>query len=206
MGVEPLIELEPEGSGSDLLARVHIGKRYSPTEVDHTLFQAIIHRRTTRTSFEARELAGSLQRSFADAVEGEGAAMWIMRTGQQRSELAELIAQADQEQWSDPRVRRELAAWIHPNRQASRDGVPGYAIGMGDLMSSAAPIIMRTFDLGAGTAARDRDIAIDSPLMAVIGTDADNSSDWLVAGQALMHLLLLATAQGRAGIVLESTY
>lgn len=196
LGVEPLIELAPDGPAADLLARVRVGERHNPTEEDRTLFQAITQRRTTRTAFEPRDLPDPLQRALADAVEGEGASLWVMRTPQQRTQLAELIALADQEQWSDPRVRRELAAWIHPNRRASHDGIPGYAMGMSDLMSSTAPFVMRTFDLGGGIAARDRDIAIGSPLLAVIGTKADNSGDWLVAGQALMHLLLLATAQG----------
>ena len=196
LGVEPLIELEPEGPASDLLARVGVGKRRSATEADHALFQAITQRRTTRTPFEARDLPDTLQRSLADAAEGEGAALLVMRTPQQRTELAEFIAQALDRALMLYRQLRELAAWIHPNRRASRDGVPGYAIGMGDIMSSVAPIVMRTFDLGGGIAARDRDIAVGSPMLAVIGTDSDNSIDWLVAGQALMHLLLLATAQG----------
>jgi hypothetical protein len=195
-GFEPATELQPDGPDTDLLARVRIGKPRIPTAQDHTLFQAITQRRTTRASFEARELPDPLQRSLASVVEQEGASLWTMRTPQQRAELADLIAQADQEQWSDPRVRRELAAWVHPNRRASRDGLPGYALGMGNLMSSTAPIIMRTFDLGGGIAARDREIAIGSPQLAVIATSADNNKDWLVAGQALMHLLLLATAEG----------
>ena len=196
LGVEPIIELQPDDTAADLLARVRIAGPRATLAEDRTLFQAITQRRTTRTPFEARELPDSLQRSLATAVEDEGAWLWRMGTPSQRAELAEIIAQADREQWSDPRVRRELAAWIHPNRHVSRDGVPGYAVGMGDLMSATAPIVMRTFDLGGGVAAGDRDIALGSPLLAIIGTKSDNSKDWLAAGQALMHLLLRATAQG----------
>jgi nitroreductase len=47
LGVEPLIELEPEGTATDLLARVRVGKRQVPTEADHILFQGITERRTT---------------------------------------------------------------------------------------------------------------------------------------------------------------
>ena len=196
LGVEATVELQPEGPTADLLARARIVGPWATTAEDRMLFQAITQRRTTRTPFEARELPDAVQRSLASAAEDEGAWLSVIRTPQQRAELAELIAQADREQWSDPRIRRELAAWVHPNRHASRDGMPGYAVGLGDLMSVTAPIVMRTFDLGGGVAARDREIAIGSPLLAIIGTEADNSKDWLAAGQALMHLLLRATAQG----------
>jgi nitroreductase len=195
-GVESAVDLQPNGPIDDLLARVHIAGRLERTDEDRRLFWAITQRRTTRTAYEARELPDQLQRSLASAVESEGAWFWRIRTPQQRVELVELIASADREQWSDPRVRRELAAWIHPNRHTSHDGVPGYAVGLGDIMSVAAPFVMRTFDLGDGVAARDRDIAEDSPMLAVIGTEADNSRDWLMAGQALMRLLLSATAEG----------
>ena len=196
LGVEPAIKRQPEGRDADPLARVRIlGKRATTTD-ERVLFGAITKRRTTRAAFEARDLSDQLQRALAAAVENEGAWLWRIQTQQQRIALADLIAEADREQWSDPRVRRELAAWMHPNRSASGDGMPGHTVGLSDLVSVVAPVVMRTFDLGGGRAAHDREIALGSPLMAVIGTEADNSKDWLVAGEALMHLLLRATAEG----------
>lgn len=195
-GVEPAIERQPDGPDADLLARVRILGKRATTADDRILFDAITKRRTTRTAFEARDLSDQLQHALAAAVENEGAWLWRMQTPQQRGALADLIAEADREQWSDPRVRRELAGWMHPNRSESGDGMPGHTVGLGDFMSVVAPIVMRTFDLGGGRAASDRDIAIGSPLLAVIGTEADNSKDWLTAGEALMHLLLRATAEG----------
>ena len=59
----------------------------------------------------------------------------------------------------------------------------------------AGPLIIRTFDLGKGRAAKDWDIAVFSPVLAVLGTYADAPHDWLTAGQALASVLLRARAE-----------
>ena len=93
---------------------------------------------------------------------------------------------------SDKKFRRELAAWIHPNRSHSKDGMPGYAQRMPDLASYVSPFIIRTFDIGKGQAAKDKQLAIGSPVLAVLGTDNDEPLDWIHAGQAIASVLLLA--------------
>ncbi len=49
-----------------------------------------------------------------------------------------------------------------------------------------------TFDLGRGQAAKHREIALYSPVLAVLGTETDTREDWLAAGQALANVLLRA--------------
>jgi hypothetical protein len=63
---------------------------------------------------------------------------------------------------------------------------------MGDLISNVMPFVIRTFDWGKGIAARDRQLATGSPVLAVLGTDTNTLADWLACGQALERLLLLA--------------
>jgi hypothetical protein len=84
---------------------------------------------------------------------------------------------------------------MHPSRNEHHDGIPGYAQGMNDLLSCASPIIIRTFDMGEGQAAKDRDIAIYSPALAVLCTEEDTPPAWLAAGQALDRALLRARAE-----------
>lgn len=202
-GYEAHVDALPEPNHPDLLARVTLGKRALASDMEHKMFAAILERRTTRVAFEDRRVPDALLSALANAAEAEGAWLWVVKETDQRSALAELVARADREQWADPRVRRELAAWVHANRAASRDGMPGYAMGMGDLMSVAGPIVMRTFDLGRGMAAKDRDIALGSPALVVLGTKGDNPKDWLMTGQALMHVLLRALVEGVTGSYLN---
>lgn len=186
----------PDPSQPDLLARVTLGPARSPTADDDRRFQAIPRRRSNRQPFESRPVPDTVIASLEEAAAGEGACFGVAVGDDTRSAVADLIAAGDRIQASSKAFRRELSAWIHHNRTRSRDGMPGYAHGMGDLMSVLGPFVVRTFDWGDGQAAKDRQLAAGSPVLAVIGTPADDPPAWLAAGQALAAVLLTACTEG----------
>lgn len=181
------IELLPDGDDPDLLARVRLTGRVTPVPDTERLFNAIPERRLNRRPFEALPVPPEVLAALRDAAQAEGAWFEVIEGEQQRLAVAELIAEGDRLQWDDKRFRRELAAWTHPKR--SHDGLAGYALGMG-------PFVIRTFDFGKGRAARDRELAAGSPVLAVVGVDGDATADWLRAGQAIGRVLLRAQADG----------
>jgi nitroreductase len=180
----------------DLLACVGLGNQWEATAEEHSLFKAIQKRHTNRMHFEDRQLPPLLLLDLQDAAWAEGAWLHIVEGTRSRSRLADLIAEGDRIQAKDKRFRRELAAWMRPNWSRSRDGLPGYAFGIPGLVSSAAPFIIRTLDWGDLRAVRDRQLAMESPVLAVIGTNDDSPNAWLSAGQALEWVLLRARAEG----------
>lgn len=188
------VELLPDPHDPDLLARVRIGAPKPPTVEDELLFDAIPLRHTNRRPFQRRPLPSTLLDELREAAAMEGATLRIVESSDEKEFIAALIAEADHRQAADPAFRRELAAWIHPNRDWSRDGMPGYAHGLRDLSSRIAPFLVRTFDWGNGQAAKDRQLAEGSPALLILGTDEDTPLAWLWAGQALARILLLACA------------
>ncbi|MFM8470053.1 MAG: Acg family FMN-binding oxidoreductase [Limisphaerales bacterium] len=186
--------LLPVPGDPDLLARVSLGAEDSPTPQQEALFQAILTRRTNRQLFRDDPLPDALKHDLVKAAERESAWLHFADDRTQRNALADLIAEGDRQQWANRRFRLELAAWLHPNDGDARDGIPNSAQNAGDLLSVAGPIVIRTFDLGEGQAAKDRDIAAYSPGLVVLGTDADEPWAWLCAGQALARVLLCARA------------
>lgn len=190
------LALFPERDQPDLLARVTLDEPVQPSERDHALFKAILPRRTNRFPFEPREVPEVVLGRARNQTEKDGAWLQTLTGEADRASLAELIAEGDQAQLADRRFRRELAAWVHSNRSASRDGMPGYAHGVGDLASAVGPLIIRTFDVGDGRAARDRQLALGSPALAVLWTEEDSPKAWLRAGQGLAGALLSLQADG----------
>ncbi len=186
----------PDESDEDLLARVSVTGSSEPTLSDHRLFMAITRRHTNRQPFEDRPVPEIELGAMNEAVTSHGVTLSICTDSEGKRELAAVIAQADQIQGSNKHFRRELAAWIRSNRSRRQDGIPGAAIGVGDLGSLVGPLVVRTFDWGGGQAARDEQLATGSPLLAVLSTTDDDQGAWLAAGQALDHLLLLAADYG----------
>lgn len=186
----------PEGTKSDLLASVGLGSPYNATPEEHQLFRAIPKRHTNRMRFEDRQVPDPLLVDLQAAARLEGAALQVLRGETRRTALVDLIAEGDRIQMSSKNFRRELAAWVRANQSPARDGIPGYGFGFSDIISVGGPFFIRTFDLGGFTAARDRELADGSPVLAAICTEGDAVADWLAAGQALARVLLRARVDG----------
>lgn len=192
-------QLLPHAESADVLARVQLGERQDATPEEHALFYAIPQRRTNRLAFEPQPLPDLLLAELQAAAHDEGAWLHIVTGEPARNAVADLIAEGDRIQMADRRFRRELASWLHASRSASHDGIPAYAYGVNQLLDFATPafaLVIRTFDMGKGIGAADRDFAAGSPLLAVLGTDTDDPLGWLTAGQAMARALLHARAKG----------
>jgi hypothetical protein len=182
----------PDPMQPDLLARIEAG---GPCPVHrHALLDAITARRTTRAAFAPDALPEALLHATAAAIPGV-TLHWRTHPAD-RHAIAELIAEGDRAQMSDPGFRGELAAWIHSRRAASRDGMSGAAFGMPDLLSFVGALAIRSFDMGAGQAARDMALADGSPALGLLTTPGDSPADWLAAGEALSRTILTLTAAG----------
>jgi hypothetical protein len=195
-GNEPVVERFPDPADGDLLARVRIGRPHERTAEDDLLFRAIPDRHTYRAPFEDRCLPDHLGATLESASQAQGAWLHVFLTDAARDAVADLVAEADRVQMADKRFRRELAAWLRPNWSGRADGMPGFALGMGDVQAAAGPLVVRTFDIGRGQAAKHHDLASGSPMLALLGTAHDSQWDWLAAGESLAHVLLRAQVDG----------
>ncbi len=189
------VRLLPDSSHPDLLARVRFGDRAEATRDEMELFQAIPERRTFRRLFQDDHVADETLEGLRRAAESEGGWLQVVTDNETKSRLGDLIAEADQIQWSDKRFRLEFAVWVR-RAPGSSDGLPEYAQGQTDLLSFTGPMAVRTFELADGQAARDHDLAVYSPALLVVGSHGDEPVDWLRVGQALEHVLLRAHASG----------
>lgn len=173
----------------DCLATLELAPAVEPDAALAALYDAVALRRTYRRTFAPRPVEASALATLAEAVSHEGAWLHVLDADTQRQQAAELIAEGDEMQWADPSWRRELAAWMHPRRRGDGLVLPGLAVPL-------AQAVVRTFDMGNGVGARDRQLADASPVLAVLGTPGDELADWIAAGQALQRLLLTARLQG----------
>ncbi|AEA60751.1 Acg family FMN-binding oxidoreductase [Burkholderia gladioli] len=196
-GLAHTISTFPSEADPDLLALIRVCNDGFIDNDLATLVDAIEKRVTTRAPFEDTAVPPALQHALVAAVIAEGAGAVAVDGVADRMRIAELVAEADRQQFHDPRFRRELASWIDPRRHL--DGMPAFAAGVPALLDFSAPLVtsaVRTFDLGNGLAALHHQLVEASPLIVCIRTAGDDREAWLVAGQALERMLLVATNAG----------
>ena len=187
-GLQAQVEPWPDAADTDLLARVRLAPGGADPAVA-ALQAAMAERRTYRECFAATAVDPMALRSLVDTVHSEAASLAVLDTADQRLGAAALVAEGDAMLWANPSWWRELAAWMHPRRRGDGLTLPALAI-------PVAQMVVRTFDMGHGVAAKDRQLADESPVLAVLTTVGDNPRDWLAAGQALQRLLLLGVQLG----------
>ena len=191
-GFHVQVERLPDPEDPDRLARLTVrrenGEPGEPDE-DAALAGFMAVRRTYRKRFADRKVAAATVDRLVEAA--DGAATWLkpLHAEEHRRQAARLVAKGDAEQWADRSWRRELAAWMHPRRR--RDGLTVPA-----LAAPVARLVVRTFDMGGRVGARDQELAEGSPLLAVLGSEGDNTLDWIRTGEALQRVLLKACQCG----------
>lgn len=188
-GLDAKIQLLPVPDDADLLALLQFANSVTSSTVDADLAGMMEHRRTYRKKFDDRAVSGEIINQLVDAAKLEEAWLKPLQTEDIRQRVATLVSEGDSIQWDNDQWRRELAAWMHPRRRGDGLSLPTLAV-------PVAQWVVRTFDLGGGVAAKDQQLAEGSPLLAVLGTDTDEPRDWLLAGQALERLLLVACRNG----------
>lgn len=188
-------EIVPGLRRDGLLARVRLEERRATTPEAEEMFQAIPRRRTNRLPLDGREPPEGLVTELLRDARREGA--WLRPVDEpERRAVAELVAEGDRAQWSSGRFRAELARWTRPNGTSRRDGMPGYALGLGDAAALLQPLVARLSNPSEQEAERDRRRARCCKALLVLTTPRDGRAEWFAAGEALQRVLLRAAARG----------
>jgi nucleotide-binding universal stress UspA family protein len=192
-GYEDDVHYFPDMANHDLLARITLGKPYQETPEEQALFAAITRRRTDRMELDDRELAPKFREDLETAAVSEGARLHFVEPAARES-IINLIEYGDMELGHNKRYREEVAQWTRSNESDRQDGIPGYALGMNNITSMAAPYLIRALDMGGVQARKDRALAENAGALVTLVTEKDTPQDWLTAGQALARVLLRACA------------
>ncbi|WP_431521588.1 Acg family FMN-binding oxidoreductase [Actinomadura madurae] len=198
LGFTPRVALLPNPAHQDLLARITWGTRAAPRPYEELLYRTIRLRHTHRGPFLTAPLPPMLPTVLAGIARHEGANLRLVSDEAQRRQLGEHVWAAEAAQRRDPRIVSELRTWAAPPGGRRRDGLapgayPVPADGQGFLSrGSGAEAPWRTRHRAAGL---DTDPEVAPGVVgavAVLTTRQDRRTDWLLAGQALQHVLLHA--------------
>lgn len=200
LGRRPRTVLFPDTWRSSIAAIVSAGERADPLPLERLLMDQVPLRRTVR-GLMAPEMPGRVRAEFAAHAAHEAAALhWVVREGE-RQRLAELICGAERRQQQNLRLRDELLDWVAGPTLRSGLGIPAWAVGMRGPGSERTRFPQR--DFLAGQPGSMVQLPEREPTLAILTTPGGGQLQALQAGQALMRVLLAATAEGYAASYLN---
>lgn len=193
LGFVPQVRLLPDPARPDLLAVIGWGEYVAPAAFDELLYHAMPRRHTHRGPFDTTPMSPWLTGELCDVARVERAALYPIRDATERRFLARIIRAGERIQGADPRFAAERRRWAPPPGDPRPDGVPAAAY---PRQPDGLEFAGRDFAAGAPWGFRLRGRRADpraGGTVAVLSTQHDRRLDWLLAGQALQHLLLYAT-------------
>lgn len=190
------IETQPDDRNHSHLATIKLSQGHQITINDRRLFAAITERATSRKSFSNKPLPSSLFTLLEKEANNTVVNLKLIQDPIERGKIAELVAAADQLQFDDDAFRDELSNWIRSNNSQQHDGISANGNWKTSIPAKVNAMIIRRFDVGNGIAAQDKEIASNSPVLAVLSTNAEEPDHWLATGQLLSRLLLQLTDSG----------
>jgi hypothetical protein len=209
------VRIRPNEKDDDLLAEVTLAVAETPSDLDRRLRDAIPKRRTVRRPFEERPLPDELLDELSEAAGREGAVLSLTEDAHGKSQVAELVAEAERLHLANPAYRNELSTWIQQRIGEARgqDSEAAVRLGLGgstldpratdDLFVPLAASVARTFTSADAAAAHQQARTAGAPAVILLTTPHDSPRDWLAGGQALQRVLLTATLAGVSSSYLD---
>ncbi|MFI6359767.1 Acg family FMN-binding oxidoreductase [Streptomyces sp. NPDC050743] len=192
-GWAPVVRLLPDPEDPGVLASLRLSEAAQRHTAGHRpdLYEMIWRRHCSRFPFSSRTLPPSIRTELAEAAQTEGATLTFPRATE-TARLLRVATEAEHRNRADPDRAVESRRWVHRDPDDPADvGIPQAALGPQDAHEQ---LPMRDFTAQRHPERLPAQPFESLPVVALLTTEHDRRSDWLRAGQALEHLLLVATA------------
>jgi hypothetical protein len=196
LGFAPEVSLLPDPSCPTLLAEIRWGWFAPPAPDEEELYRSIMRRHTHCGPFMA-DMPPRLTGDLVRLARQEQAELHVIYDPDQRRLLAGLVHAAELTEQTSPLRAAERDRWSRAPGDARRDGV---AVASGDSpepdgLEFAGRDLAGEARRGRQPRGRPRRLPAHG-VVALLSTRDDRPPGWLLAGQALEHMLLHATAEG----------
>jgi nitroreductase len=187
------LRLLPDPEQPDLVAVVAPGRPAAVPGAVASLLAAVPLRHTNRRPFASAVVPADVVEEMTAAARGHGLRLAVAGAAARES-ILNLSRAAERRLRMRGSYRAELRRWTSrpPSR---RDGIPPPAIGPWDALER---LPVRDFGLMQPHLTRTAERFEPFPTITVLSTAGDDVRQWLAAGQALQHVLLVATRAGLA--------
>jgi hypothetical protein len=194
-GWSPVVRLLPRPEDTALLATVRLTGTHCSHPTGHRadLYPAIWRRHSSRLPFTGKSPPPQVLAELGEAAHAEGASL-VFPEVTETARLLHLTGEAEHRNRIDADRGTESRRWVQKGPDDTDGaGLPRTALGPQD---ARGRIPLRDFTAERHTERLTAQDFETAPVIALLRTEHDRRTDWLRAGEALEHVLLVATALG----------
>lgn len=160
------------------------------------LFRAIPQRHANRHLYEPRKVSPDILMKFRGFATAGDPHLDLVEEPAKIQQLGDLTENATAASMRSPQFRAELSQWVRSNFTKRPDGMPGFAVGIPDVPSLLAPLMVRMSLIAKQEAGKRRAQVLSSPVLGIISTKGNEKRDWFRSGMLLEKIWLLSAAEG----------
>lgn len=193
----------PDASDPDLLAQLRAVGRTEPAQLDADRVAASQRRRSERRPFAPERPADNVLERLRRVAASPGVYADFPSSAEDSVDLAVAVSHADRFQRGDPDYLAEMARWTGRDTDAA-DGIPTAAVPhlpAGELRHSDVPV--RDFEVGVPGAQLIEPGTDERPVLAVVFSTTDGTLERLLAGEAMIRMMIEAELTGVASCPLS---
>jgi hypothetical protein len=182
-GYRDIVLLCPDPRDTRRIAHIEAGPSMPESDYNRSLFHAIPRRHTVRAhrdAFDRRAVPNTVVLDLTVAARASGAWLHIVTSSSDQCALADLVFEAGE--------KYEAAA----GHLWSEDGLDAPVVA-GKVSEDAERF---AHAIAVAEARRASHALREAPVVAILGTETDDLSAWVTAGEALEHVLLRAASHG----------
>jgi len=174
--------------------------------VDKQVLLNITSRVSNRNPFEPTKLTTQQLQKFKDLQKGIDGAQLFVNTDKATIKLmTELTRQAVALALSIPRLKKELGQTFHANSSSRKTGIPGYALGYGNLRSKFEGFRFSHLTVAPKESIKESERVKASAGFVFITASGDIAKHWFAAGRLYERAALLLAELGLSQATIAAT-
>lgn len=161
----------------------------------HLIF-AIPNRRSNRNKYAntapPKELLSKLQQQSNPDIQ-----ISLILDQENKNKISEIFMQSRLRAFSNTEFRKEMAGYKRTNFTLSAFGMPGFTLGINNLLSLIAPFLIKNFNVMKVIRKTEEALLKSfSPVFLFLSAKEHAPRGWILTGQKLQKVLLLAEQNG----------
>ncbi len=176
----------------DSAVKIYFKPALQPLKPNQHLIFSIASRRSNRNKYTSRAPDAKFIERIGQ-LSSNGALVSLIQDKREKKKVANILIESRLNAFSNKAFRTEMANYKRTNFTSSPFGMPGFTLGINNLLSLVAPFLIKNFNI-MKVIRKNEELLLNNhtPIFLFLNSKENNPLSWLNMGQILQKIILEA--------------